>query len=175
MKLTTRPTLLLLVAAGLVAAAQPLAAQDLSGGWNMQTNAGLPEVNEPCVYAGDCQMQQDGNAVTGTVDLVLVSGPVDCPPEMTATLDGSRDGDDVFGTLSSPVFGEASFAGSPTNSFAGTFEAVEGPFAGSDGDWLAVRPSVLEIPTLTALGLILLVSALLAAGGWVLRAERRVA
>lgn len=168
--------ILLLFVTGLVAPAPPLAAQeDLSGSWAMETNAGLPEEQEPCIYAGDCQMQQNGSQVTGTVDLVLVSGPEGCPAEMTATVDGSRDGDEVFGTLSSPVFGQASFNGAPTNSWAGSFLVEEGDFAGGAGSWLAERLSALEIPTLTALGLTLLVLALLAAGAWILRTDRRTA
>jgi hypothetical protein len=167
--------ILLLFVAGLIALAPPLFAQDLNGSWAMETNAGLPEENTPCVYSGDCQMQQTGGEVTGTVDLVLVSGPEGCPAEMTATVEGSLDGEEIFGTLFSPVFGQASVSGAPTNSWAGTFTVEQGDFTGSSGDWLAQRLTVLEIPTLTALGLTLLVLALLLGGAWVLRTDRRTA
>lgn len=173
MPLLTRPRRLsLLIAAALVAAAPSLHAQDLSGSWLMDTDANLPEDGGTCVYSGACEMLQTGNDLTGTVDLSLVSGPADCPAEMTAALDGVVDGDDVFGTLSGQA-GEAAFEGSRANSFVGGFNATEGPFAGSTGDWLAVRPaSVLEIPTLSGVGLTLLVLALLAGGAWVLRGRR---
>ena len=162
----------LLVAVALLAAAPALHAQDLSGSWLMDTNANIPEEAEPCVYSGSCVMEQTGNDLTGTVDLSLVSGPADCPAEMTAALDGVVDGDDVFGSLSGPE-GEVTVDGSRANSFVGGFAATEGPFAGGTGDWLAVRPaSVLEIPTLSGAGLTLLVLALLAGGAWVLRSRR---
>lgn len=169
---TSRPNLILiLVAAGLVAMASPLAAQDLSGSWDMETTAQLPEEASPCVYSGDCQMQQDGSSLIGTVVLGLVSGPADCPGEMTADIDGIVDGDSVFGTLNGGQLGTADFNGSRSNSFEGTFLTSEGPFAGGTGTWLAVRPSVsvLEIPTLSSLALITLVLMLLASGAWILR------
>jgi hypothetical protein len=159
----------------LVAGAPALEAQDddLSGSWLMDMSADVPEAVEPCIYSGDCEMSQDGNQLTGTVDLMLVSGPEDCPAEMTAALGGNVDGDDVSGTLSG-ADGEADFTGSRANSFVGTFQATEGAFAGSDGEWVAVRPlvHVTEIPTLAGAGLTLLVLALLGAGGWVLRSRR---
>lgn len=163
----------LLIVAALLAAAPSLQAQDLSGSWLMNMSADVPEAAEPCIYNGDCEMSQDGSQLTGTVDLVLVSGPEDCPAEMTAALGGNVDGDDVFGTLSG-ADGQADFAGSRANSFVGTFQATEGPFAGSEGEWVAVRPlvHVTEIPTLTGAGLTLLVLALLAGGAWVLRGRR---
>lgn len=163
--------ILILIAVGLVAVASPLAAQDLSGSWTMETDADLSEEEEPCVYSGDCQMQQDGSSLSGTVDLGLVSGPESCPPEMTATLEGTVEGDSVFGTLLGGPLGTASFQGSRSNSFTGTFLASpEGPFAGGEGSWLALRPSVLEIPTLSSLGLTALVLMLLAGGASILRA-----
>lgn len=161
-------------------------AQDLSGAWEMEMAAVLPpqeqqpqlsvaapQVAADCEYVGDCQMDQDGSDLTGTVDLTLVGGGEDCPPEMTATIDGVVQGDAVTGTLSGPQ-GAADFAGSEGNSFSGTFQAVEGPFAGSTGEWLAER-SILAIPALTGTGLTLLVLAVLAAGAWMLRRERRPA
>lgn len=177
MKPDLRPILfLLLLAPTLVALAPQASAQDLSGAWNMDTTAELPEEDSPCIYSGDCQMQQNGSSLSGTVVLGLVSGPADCPPEMTATLDGLVEGDSVFGTLNGGQLGTASFQGSRTNSFSGTFQASpEGPFAGGDGSWLAVRPSVLEIPTVSEIGLILLVLMLLAGGTWLLRSETRTA
>lgn len=174
MPLLPRPRrLALLAAAALLVAAPALHAQDLSGSWLMDMSADVPEAAEPCLYSGDCEMSQDGNQLTGTVDLMLVSGPEDCPAEMTAALAGSVDGDDVFGTLSG-ADGQADFAGSRANSFVGSFQATEGPFAGSSGEWVAVRPlvHVTEIPTLTGAGLTLLVLALLAGGAWVLRGRR---
>lgn len=177
MKPDYRPILFLLVLAPTLVAFPPqVSAQDLSGSWNMDTTAELPEETSPCIYSGDCQMQQDGSSLTGTVVLGLVSGPADCPPEMTATIDGTVEGDSVFGTLLGGPLGTADFQGSRSNSFSGTFVASPvGPFAGGDGSWLAVRPSVLEIPTAGATGLILLVLMLLAGGTWLLRSETRIA
>lgn len=177
MKSDFRPILfLLLLATTLVALAPQVSAQDLSGAWNMETTAGLPEEATPCIYSGDCQMQQSGSSLSGTVVLGLVSGPADCPTEMTATIEGTVEGDSVFGTLLGGQLGTADFQGSRTNSFSGTFQASpDGPFAGGDGSWLAVRPSVLEIPTASATGLILLVLMLLAGGTWLLRSERQTA
>jgi hypothetical protein len=163
----------LLIVATLLAAAPSLQAQDLSGSWLMDMSADVPEAVEPCIYSGDCEMSQDGSQLTGTVDLMLVSGPENCPAEMTAALGGIVDDDDVSGTLSG-ADGEADFTGSRANSFVGTFQATEGAFAGSDGEWVAVRPlvHVTEIPSLTGAGLTLLVLALLAGGAWVLRGRR---
>lgn len=177
MKSDFRPIrFLLLLTATLVALAPQLAAQDLSGSWNMDTTANLPEEASPCIYSGDCEMQQTGSSLGGTVVLGLVSGPASCPPEMTATIEGTVDDDDVFGSLLGGQLGTASFEGTRSNSFAGTFVAGgDGPFADGSGSWLAVRPSVLEIPTASVTGLILLVLMLLLGGTWLLRSERRTA
>ena len=185
MQRVLRSTLVtLLLAAALMAVAPPLAAQDVSGHWTMATTASLPVAMEPaglaaavepCIFDGDCEMQQDGGEVTGTVDLALISGPEGCPAEMTGTIDGSFDGPDIYGTLTSPVYGEASFQASPTASFEGNFDVTEGDYTGTTGSFIAERQSVLEIPTLTALGLSVLMLALLAGGAWMLRSARHPA
>ena len=189
------PPLLLLAAVSLVVVSLATApslraqgAQDLSGAWDMEMTANLPQQEvaqqtfgqqalpqqaADCTYVGDCQMDQDGNDLSGTVDLTLVSGPEDCPEEMTTALDGSVAGDAVAGTLNGPQ-GTAEFVGSEDNSFSGTFEAIQGPLTGSTGEWLAQRQT-LAIPALSGVGLTLLVLALLAGGAWMLRRERRPA
>ena len=172
MTFSNRSRFVLLAAALVVIVAPTLGAQDISGSWLMETTVNLPDSTEPCVYGGDCEMTQVGDQLSGTVDLALVSGPAECPPEMTASLDGQVEGDAVFGTLEGPQ-GQAGFQGSRANSFIGSFLAEDGDFEGSEGEWLAVRPSVLDIPTLSAAGFILLVLALLAAGAWVFRTRQQ--
>jgi hypothetical protein len=150
----------------------PAAAQDLSGAWDMETTALLPGAEEPCVFSGACEMQEAESELTGTVELMLISGPEGCPAEMLADLSGFVDGDEVGGVLMGGQLGEATFAGERTASFTGDFTAEDGPYAGSTGSWFAVRPPdlpVTAIPTATGLGLALLVLALLGAGLWVMR------
>ena len=188
-----RPLLPLTLLAAVVLLAVPSLraqdAQDLSGAWDMDMSAHFPPLEEQpqlvagehapqgaadCVYAGDCQMDQDGSDLSGTVDLTLVSGSEECPQEMTAILDGNVAGDAVAGTLSGPQ-GAATFDGSEDNSFSGTFAVTQGELAGTTGEWLAQRQSVLLVPALTGTGLTVLALALLAGGAWVLRRERRPA
>jgi hypothetical protein len=161
-----------LLAACLLAAAPALHAQVLSGTWTMDTTVDLPQDGGTCVYAGDCRMHRDGDDLSGTVDLTLVSGPAECPKEMTAALDGIVEGDSVAGTLSGGELGMADFDGDEGNSLSGAFTATAGPFAGSSGTWSAQRQSVLAIPTLAGVGLAVLALALLAGGGWMLRRPR---
>lgn len=147
MKPDFRPILIfILLTATLVALPPQVSAQDLGGSWVLDVTAEIPEETSPCIYSGDSEIQQDGSSLTGTIVLALVSGPAACPPEVTGTIDGTVEGDSVFGTWDGGQLGTADFQGTASNgSLAGTFQAnPEGPFAGTDGSWQAVRanPSV---------------------------------
>jgi hypothetical protein len=94
---------------------------------------------------------------------------------MMATLSGTAGvGGVELGVLLGGDLGEAYFSGArdpKSGALMGDSEVETGPFGGSDGTWMAVlaRQSVLEIPTLTALGLAALITLLLASGAWILR------
>lgn len=176
----------LVVLAVAVVAGTPLSAQttDISGAWNLQLTANLPEVMNPCVFSGTAAITQLGAEFSGTANLSYVSGPEGCPMEMMATLGGAIDGNLLQGTLDGgKAFGTATFTGTldGTVAMVGTLEGApssatlapkatpagrmttdSGPFAGTAGNWLAARQSVLEIPTLTETGLLLMAILLLA-------------
>ena len=183
-------------------AAVPLAAQptDFSGTWKLQTNAFLPEEKTPCVYEGTVQFAQTGeSAWSGPATLTLTSGPAACPAEMMADCVGNLDGDTLFGTLDGGMtFGMASFTGTevgvgmikgtlgpapdgvrskatlaPKASWNGGFSTDSGPFAGASGTFIAARQSVLEIPTLTETGLLVMAVLLLATATYLLMRRRQ--
>ncbi len=126
----------------LVVLAPQVSAQELSGRWIMDLTVELPEEATACIYSGNCQLQQDGSSLSGTLILALVSGPKECPPEVSGNIEGTVEGDSVFGSFIGGELGTASFQGSRSNdSYSGTFEASpDGPFAGTGGSWLAVPP-----------------------------------
>jgi hypothetical protein len=176
----SRPILAFLAAAALLSTAAPAAAQDppadLSGSWGMDTTATMPDDLSQCVFEGSCEMDQDGSSLTGRVFLHLVSGPAECPPLMGADLEGSVQGDEVvMGAVMDGGFGQASFTGARTNSFAGDFVVTEGPFTGTTGTWAAERLELSEIPTLDVAGLAVLALVLVATGAFFLRRRRRAA
>lgn len=130
---------------------------------------------EPCVYSGTVVATQDGAQWTGPAELSLVSGPVECPAEMLGDLTGelSEDGGVIFitGVIDGGQLGHATFDGtvSPNPGGSGIMAVDEGPFAGTDGTWIAqLQHSVEEIPELTPVGLGVLTLLLLAAGAWML-------
>lgn len=168
---------LAVLAAALLSIAAPAVAQeppgDLSGSWAMDTSANLPDDLSQCVFEGSCEMDQDGSSLTGRVFLRLVSGPSDCPPLMGADLAGSVQGDEVvMGAVMDAGFGEASFTGARTDSFAGEFAVTSGPFAGTTGTWAAERQALSEIPALGGAGLAVLALTLLASAVVFLRRRR---
>lgn len=155
---------------------------DLSGRWTLNATGQLPDENLPCVFEGSGLMSQDGTQLTGQASLMLVSGPAACPAEMMADLTGSLDGSIFTGILDGgDLFGILDFTGqvdpvpavavSPLSArtLAGRFTVRPGgPFGGTTGGWSAARIlSVLEIPTLTGVGVAALI-ALLAAASFVL-------
>jgi hypothetical protein len=167
--MTSRNRLALTLTCLLLLAPALGAQQDLSGLWDMETNASLPgDEGPPCVFEGTCQMSQEGSSLQGTVVLTLISGPQSCPPEMTAGVGGLVEGNHVAGTVSGQL-GEVDFSGDRTNPFLGEFEATAGPFAGSTGSWIAGRSELAAIPSAGAVGLALLVALLMGAGIWLLR------
>jgi len=175
----------------LLAICLPLAAQtpDFTGTWTLQTNGYLPDENIPCVYEGTVQFSQTGPSEwVGPATLTLVSGPPACPAEMMATCTGGLDGGTFGGTLDGgDMYGFASFSGTEVTAgkikgtlgdapdgahskatlaakagWQGGFTTSTGPFSGTSGTFVAMRQSVLEIPTLTETGLLLMAILLMA-------------
>lgn len=172
-----RPHLAVAVlAAALLPIAAPAVAQDLSGSWAMDTSATMPDDLSQCEFEGSCEMDQDGSSLTGRVFLRLVSGPADCPSLMAADLEGSVQGDEVvMGAVMDGGFGQASFTGARTNSFAGEFQVTSGPFTGTTGTWAADRLELSEIPALGGAGLAVLAVLLAASAALLLRRRRQAA
>lgn len=167
--------LILSLATLLIAASSTAQVPDYSGTWSLSTVAELPDDGGTCVFEGTAQVTQDGTELSGTATLMLVDGPAACPPMMMADLSGAvGEGDCVtLGLLLGGQLGEATFSGCPGNlpdTLDGQFQVTSGPFAGTGGSWSAVLgPSVLAIPTLSALGLAALVVVLMLTGAWLMR------
>lgn len=182
------PRIAILVALCALASA-PLAAQDVSGTWNLQMTATLVGAEAPCDYTGTIQLSLVDGVWIGPASLTLTSGPAGCPAEMMATCTGNFDGGTFYGTLDGgKLFGTATVTGTlaagdrlkgtvklapsdpgakaklaPKTTYqGGMMTDPEGPFAGATGTFVAARQSPLEIPTLTETGLILLAILLMA-------------
>jgi len=171
MKTTARTILaiaLLLATSGIAAAQVP----DFSGTWQLTSQLfppiQPPELGQvPCDFEGSAVITQDGSDLGGTADLTLVSGPVECPAQMSAEVSGTvgpQGGVMLGGSLLGGNLGTAFFdgTGDPQAGLGGTAAVETGPFGGANGTWAAVLggPSILEIPTLTAFGLVLLIGLL---------------
>jgi hypothetical protein len=168
--------------AGPAAFGQPAPA-DVSGSWDLQTSVFLGQVPVPeglpdCEYQGSAQVTQDGSELGGTSNLTLVSGDGECPAEMSADIDGQVVGTELeMGMLMGGQLGTALWGGSVDPQLegeggtGGDFTVDSGPFTGAVGTWSAVRgePSALVIPTLTTVGVIVLVALLLGAAALLLR------
>jgi hypothetical protein len=151
-------------------------AGDISGDWTLPTTCTLPPGDEDCVFEGSASLLQDGNQIGGQATLMLVSGPDSCPSEMMATVMGTLSGLDLFGTLDGgQLLGILNFNGGASpdlQMIQGTSMAPDGqPFAGTTCDWDAQRQEAVFIPTLSGVGLALLVALLL--GGGLLMLRRR--
>lgn len=176
------------IAAAILLAAGPVSAQglDLSGDWDLTASAFFGQQPEgspgpDCQFSGSATIVQDGSDLGGTAELTLITGATECPAEMSAEVDGTVSGNQVeMGLLMGGNLGTAQWTGSsspPSDgelSLNGGFLVETGPFAGTTGNWSGQlvgepAPSVLEIPTLTTLGVVALVALLLAAAGWMLR------
>jgi len=152
--------------------AVPATAQvpDVSGTWNITTNADLPADGGTCVFSGKVMIEQMGASISGSPVLKLVSGPAACPPLMMASLTGTVDEKGcIDGMLSGPL-GTSYFNGCPDeggDGWSGDFANETGPYAGAGGTFMAAL--VADIPTLSAVGLTALMVLILAIGGWLLR------
>ena len=159
---------LLLAAAAVHAQPAPPAA-DLTGTWTLQASAfpspGAVGGVQSCDFQGTADITQTEGALTGDASMDLVSGPMGCPPTMSADVTGQVDGSTVqmgmiLGELGSVDFDGEIAQGATQGgaiSLAGGFQVTQGPFTGYSGSWNGVPggspPSPLEIPTLTAAGL----------------------
>lgn len=168
---TTLAGSLLVALPGLAQAPVP----DYSGTWELDSTATLPNDGGTCVFQGTIALDQVGDQLAGTGLFVLISGPQACPTELPGSLTGQvqAGGCVEMGMLTSQL-GTGSFSGCPGNlpgSLSGSYQVASGAYAGTLGQWDAVpaQQSILEIPTLSALGLAALVVLLLAAGALVLR------
>ncbi len=158
------------VLAALAATAPAADAVSLTGTWTMHVEFSLPDDGGVCTFEGVCTMTQDGNVLSGTESVDLVSGPAACPAQITGDITGTVDGDQLAGQISSQL-GVATFTGKPTGSYEGDVTVETGPFAGSDGTWHA-ELVLLSIPTLSQLGLAALVLLLVATAALALRRRR---
>lgn len=170
----------------------PLAAQgglDLPGRWQltvgftlvqeMPAERAVKQVEGDCEYQGTADVTQDGNSFSGSATLDLVQGVAECPQEMMAEITGQISQEvpgQISGQLSSPDFGQADFTGAiakASGTLSGVAVVTSTPMPalqGAVGNWIGIglRQTV-AIPTLSALGLTLLVLLLLAAGALALR------
>lgn len=176
-------TAILFTAAIVSAQAPGIGPADVSGEWALQTSAFFETAEgqgADCEFTGDAVITQDGGDLGGTASLALASGDPECPAEMSADVDGTVTGNTIeMGLLMGGQLGTAQWSGTVDpqgpegeGGTGGPFTVDSGPFTGTTGTWGAQRfgePSVLEIPTLTALGIVALVALLLAAAAMMLR------
>lgn len=176
-------TAILFTAALAAAQAPGVGTADVSGEWELQTSAFLGQVEglPDCEFSGSTVITQDGGDLGGTATLTLDSGVPECPAEMSADVDGTVTGNTIeMGLLMGGQLGTAQWTGTVASGGAegqggtgGPFTVDSGPFAGTTGTWSAQRPvggpSVLEIPTLTTIGIVALVALLLGAAAVMLR------
>lgn len=151
-------------------------ASDVSGPWQFSSSCNLPGEEAPCIYQGSGNLSQDGNSVSGDATLMLISGPVNCPTEMMASVMGTLSGLSFFGDLDGgQLLGMLDFDGAVSpdgGSMEGTSSAPEGePFEGVTCEWSAIQEVLFDpaIPTLDEVGLVLLTILLLGGGLLVLR------
>lgn len=155
---------------------------DLSGDWTLSMRVSFPQTGpegEPdCIYMGQTEVAQDGDALSGVASYELTQGDAMCPPEIYAGFTGTL-GEDfvVLGALMGPL-GTATFNGyialprfGESISMDGDVVVTGGPFSGTSGTWAGLNgfTPAPEIPTLGMAGTALLVLLLLAAGWRTLR------
>lgn len=179
MRFSSAVSLAVSIALGVLCVASPAPAQtvpipNLAGQWLLSADVVLEGETVPCHFEGLANVMQDGTLLTGNVTLGLITGPAACPPEMSAQLNGGIEAGNqifLFGQLGGDL-GTLDFSGqiSPNPGGGGDFNVRQGPFAGAMGVWAAqLIESVLQIPTLTAVGLTLLTLLLLGVGTLLLR------
>lgn len=154
-----------LVLAGclVVALASPVAAQDLTGDWDITV-----EVPGICTWMGTATFAQTGGALTGSGNLSLTAGTdPPCPSALFGEVTGTVAGMAVTFGLSTPG-GDVNFTGA--SDAAGS--AMSGTWALGTlaGTWSATR--VAGVPTLPEWGVIATLLALLLSGFYVLRRRR---
>jgi hypothetical protein len=177
------PFILLALIALVPGVARGQAAPDISGTWNLETDSSLggDEGGPVCSFAGTALISQQGAELSGSSHLSLVSGGAECPGSMQADLTGEVQGSEIqMGMLfGGGAFGTAEFngtVGAERGTAGGTFDVQQGPFAGAGGTWSAVRgESVLAIPSLTGVGIALLVALLAVSAAVVLRRRQPAA
>jgi len=158
-----------------------VARADYTGAWALDMTMNLPANGGTCHFGGRFIIQQNGVSLTGNAYLQLINGPAACPSLMNFQLDGTVDekgcvDGSLFGSLGTIYY--AVCPGRAPDTLTGEFGAESGPYAGAGGTFSLVRePPVVEIPTLSALGLALLTLLTLLAGAWVLlrRAQAKLA
>jgi hypothetical protein len=120
-------------------------AQNLSGPWEVETTAFVGgQGGVKCAFAGNAEVTQDGNDLSGPLDVRLTEGPDEiCPPDMTGSLRGqSKDGHIRLGAILSQELGEADFTGAPVLALDGSFVVQDGLFGGTTGSWQASPNSI---------------------------------
>lgn len=166
---------------------------DLTGPWTLNATANVAGGVDGlkgtavvvCVFEGDASVVQSGDQISGDAELGLVDGPTsECPPEMSAALDGTVVNDSIQMGMLAGGLGTADFQGMLTPSLVerprkgeavgtlnGAFQVTSGSFTNTTGTWNAspAPASVLEVPALTPAGLTLLVLILLGAGIFLLQ------
>lgn len=176
-------TVILFTTAVASAQAPGVGPADVSGEWELQSSAFLGQVEglPDCEFSGSTVITQDGGDLGGTANLTLDNGAPECPAEMSADVDGTVTGNTIeMGLLMGGQLGTALWSGTVNpqggegeGGTGGPFTVDSGPFAGTTGTWSAMRPvggpSVLEIPTLTTIGIVVLVALLLGAAAMMLR------
>ena len=152
------------------ALAQP---PNLSGRWNLSASGMLVTGGMPCTFQGHGDMMQDGNQLSGQAELMLVSGPAECPAEMSANLAGMLDGPSFVGTLDGgQMFGMLNFSGmlgQDGRSLEGNYSVTSGPFMGTTGAWNSALVDGFLIPVLDVAGILLLTVLLAYTGSKLLR------
>lgn len=176
-----------------------LQSQQTLGG-NNEGLVSKPEAqnHQVCTYEGTASVDQTDGALSGDATLNLVSGDQPCPDTMSAQLTGGVDGTQVMMGMLMGGLGTATFSGminlpavkSPAGgedravgnvaapqlagvTVTGTSTVTQGNFLGATGTFMATpQLSVIEIPTLTAAGLALLVLLLLGSATFLLLRRR---
>lgn len=172
---------LVLLMFGSLASAAQMPASGFAGTWNINMTTRIPGENTDCMFGGKAMVEQSNGDLTGTVMLMLSSGPDACPSEMNANMTGMvADGGVKFGVLMGGNLGEAMFEGKPgdlLNALIGSFDVTTGPFAEQGGNWSAMMaPPVTydtkPVPSLAFYGAAILLLLLLLIGSNRLRGHR---
>lgn len=140
-------------------------AQDLTGTWNLTV-----EVPTICTWMGPATFLQTVGALAGSGNLALTAGTdPPCPPALLGTVAGTVTGTTVGFGLTTPL-GPIDFTGTSDaagSTMSGTWTFAVAGAAPLAGTWSATRAPVM--PSLPEWGMLLMVSALLASGVYLLR------